>query len=46
MADSKYGHKETLRKLGELYRLDYNKPALRARIVEDIRFVSGGKRND
>ena len=42
----KYGRKETLRKLGELYRLDYNRPALRSRIVEDIRFVSGGKRND
>ena len=27
-------------------RLDYNRPALRSRIVEDIRFVSGGKRND
>ena len=45
-AEKKYGHKETLRKLGELYRLDYNRPALRSRIVEDIRFVSGGKRND
>ena len=45
-AEQKYGHKETLRKLGELYRLDYNRPALRSRIVEDIRFVSGGKRND
>ena len=46
MAEQKYGRKETLRKLGELYRLDYNRPALKARIVEDIRFVSGGKRND
>ena len=45
-AEQKYGRKETLRKLGELYRLDYNRPALRSRIVEDIRFVSGGKRND
>ena len=45
-AEQKYGHKETLRKLGELYRLDYSRPALRSRIVEDIRFVSGGKRND
>ncbi len=42
----KYGMKETLRKLGELYRLDYNKPELKARIVRDIQFVSGGKRND
>ena len=45
-AEQKYGRKETLRKLGELYRLDYSRPALRSRIVEDIRFVSGGKRND
>jgi hypothetical protein len=45
-AEQKYGKKETLRKLGELYRLDYNRPALKARIVEDIRFVSGGSRND
>jgi hypothetical protein len=41
-AEQKYGKKETLRKLGELYRLDYNRPALKTRIVEDIRFVSGG----
>lgn len=45
-AVSKYGRKETLRKLGELYRLDYNRPALKSKIVQDIRFVSGGKRND
>ena len=45
-AEQKYGRKETLRKLGELYRLDYSRPALRSRIVEDIRFVSGGNRND
>ena len=45
-AEQKYGRKETLRKLGELYRLDYSRPPLRSRIVEDIRFVSGGKRND
>ena len=45
-AEQKYGRKETLRKLGELYRLNYSRPALRSRIVEDIRFVSGGKRND
>ena len=45
-AEQKYGKKETLRKLGELYRLDYNRSALKARIVEDIRFVSGGSRND
>ena len=45
-AVDKYGRTETLRKLGELYRLDYNRPELRARIVEDIKYVSGGKRND
>ena len=45
-AEQKYGKKETLRKLGELYRLDYNRPALKARIVEDIRYISGGSRND
>ena len=45
-AEDKYGRTETLRKLGELYRLDYNRPELRARIVEDIKYVSGGKRND
>ena len=45
-AKQKYGATETLRKLGELYRLDYNRPELRARIVEDIKYVSGGKRND
>ncbi len=46
LAVQKYGRKEVLRQLGELYRLDYNKPALKARIVQDIRYVSGGKRND
>ena len=45
-AIDKYGRTETLRKLGEIYRLDYNRPDLRARIVEDIKYVSGGKRND
>ena len=45
-AIDKSGRTETLRKLGELYRLDYNRPELRARIVEDIKHVSGGKRND
>ena len=45
-AIDKYGRTETLRKLGGLYRLDYNRPDLRARIVEDIKYVSGGKRND
>ena len=45
-AVDKYGRTETLRKLGELYRLDYNRPELRAKIVEDIKYVSGGKRND
>ena len=41
-----YGRKETLRKLGELYRLDFHRPALKAGIVDDIKYVSGGKRND
>jgi len=45
-AVGKYGRKETLRKLGELYRLDYNRPALRSKVVDDIRYVSGGKRDD
>ena len=45
-AVDKYGRTDTLRKLGGLYRLDYNRPDLRARIVEDIKYVSGGKRND
>ena len=40
-AIDKYGRTETLRKLGEIYRLDYNRPELRARIVEDIKYVSG-----
>lgn len=40
-AVEKYGKKETLRKLGELYRLDFNRPALKEKIAEDIRFVSG-----
>ena len=45
-AISKYGRKEVLRKLADLYRLDYNKPKLKTKIVEQIRYVSGGKRND
>ncbi len=40
----KYGMKEVLRKLGELYRLDYNKPRMREQIVSDIRYVSGGEK--
>ena len=43
-AEKKYGYKETLRKLGELYRLDYNKPSLRSKIVDDIRFIRKGKK--
>ncbi len=43
-AVQKYGKKETLRKLGELYRLDYNRPELKEKIVRDIQYVSGGKR--
>ena len=46
LAVRRYGRKEVLRKLGELYRLDYNKPGLKGRIVQDIRYVSGGTRND
>ncbi|MGP6208016.1 hypothetical protein ACNF42_08330 [Cuniculiplasma sp. SKW3] len=42
-AIDRYGRKETLRKLAELYRLDYNKPALKSKIVQDIKFVSGVK---
>lgn len=45
-AVQKYGVKEVLRKLGELYRLDYNRPQMKAKIVQDIRYVSGGKRSD
>ena len=44
MAVKKYGMKEVLRKLGELYRLDYNKPRMREQIVSDIRYVSGGEK--
>ena len=42
-AVGKYGRKETLRKLGELYRLDYNRPELRDEISRDIRYVAGAK---
>ena len=42
-AVKKYGSKEVLRKLGELYRLDYNRPQLREKIVLDIRYVAGAK---
>jgi hypothetical protein len=45
-AIKEYGRTDTLRKLGELYRLDNKRAELRARIVEDIKYVSGGKRND
>ena len=41
-AIKKYGRTEVLRKLAELYRLDYNRPKLRSRISEQIRYVSGG----
>ena len=45
-AVQKYGMKEVLGKLGELYRLDYSRPQMKAKIVQDIRYVSGGKRSD
>ncbi len=41
-AITKYGKTEVLRKLAELYRLDYNKPKLRSKISDQIRYVSGG----
>ena len=41
-----YGKKEVLRKLGEIYRLDFNRPKLREIAARDIKYVSGGKRND
>lgn len=45
-AVKKYGQKSVLEKLSDLYRLDYNKPALRSIIVQDLRYVSKGKRSD
>ncbi|WMT51232.1 MAG: hypothetical protein RE471_09895 [Ferroplasma sp.] len=45
-AVKKYGRKETLEKLSDLYRLDYHRPELKAGIVSSIKYVSGGKRND
>lgn len=42
-AVEKYGSKEVLRKLGELYRLDYSRPNLRDEISRDIRYVAGAK---
>ena len=45
-AVKRYGQKTVLEKLSDLYRLDYNRPHLRGIIVEDIRYVSKGKRSD
>ena len=39
----KYGYDETLRKLQNLYRLDYHKPQLRSKIEKSIDFVRGMK---
>ena len=46
MAVKKYGKTDTLRKLADLYRLDYHRPELKAGIVSSIKYVTGGKRND
>ena len=40
-AINKYGKIETMRKLQDLYRLDYNKPKLRATLEKNIRYVEG-----
>lgn len=45
-AVKEYGQKEVLRKLGEIYRLDFNRPKLKEITARDIKYVSGGKRND
>lgn len=45
-ATKRYGRKSVLQKLSDLYRLDYNKPDLRENIIQDIRYVSKGKRSD
>ena len=41
-----YGKKEVLRKLAEIYRLDYSRPRLKGIAESDIRYVSGGVKND
>ena len=41
-----YGKKEVLRKLGEIFRLDFSRPKLREVAGKDIKYVSGGKKND
>ncbi len=40
-AINKYGKVETLRKLQDLYRLDYNRPNLRNRLEKNIKYVEG-----
>lgn len=40
-AVKKYGRKETLRKLAELYRLNVNRSGNRNKVLQDIRYVSG-----
>ncbi|WMT49353.1 MAG: hypothetical protein RE472_03045 [Thermoplasmatales archaeon] len=39
-AVKKYGRTETLRKLAELYRLDFNKLGMKEEIAQDIKYVS------
>ena len=39
-------HPGTLRKLAEIYRLDYSRPRLKGIAESDIRYVSGGVKND
>ena len=40
-AINKYGKVETLRKLQDIYRLDYNRPNLRNRLEKNIKYVEG-----
>ena len=40
-AINKYGKVETMRKLQDLYRLDYNRPKLRNILEKNIKYVEG-----
>ena len=40
-AITKYGKVETMRKLQDLYRLDYNRPKLRNILEKNIKYVEG-----
>ncbi|MHB1507481.1 MAG: hypothetical protein ACYCUZ_05430 [Cuniculiplasma sp.] len=45
-AVKEYGKKGVLSKLGEIYRLNFTRPQLRDIAANDIKYVSGGKKND